>query len=335
MTLPATLHNRKALTRFDRRRLELFTKTVGKELVGSEIDHAIELAEVYGANPLVGDIHYFVFGKHGEEGRRVVPVLSIGMYRKIAARTGNYRPDDTAPRILYDEAKKSPANPKGIVSAEVSVFMHSHGEWHRVVGHVKWEERAPILVEGAFKWEDTGEVWPDTGKPKRKKVAIGDGKAVLDPGKKNWHTMPETMLAKCAEVDGIRKAWPEETSGSYGAEEMDGVVIEMTATEILEQAQASRKIDMIGGRDGIYVDFLDGKSIQRIQTNTFFDQTLRWAGEKTRTSKQLSEFMARNALARGEMKARFGHDYLEWMAEIETISKLIAEREAMQETVEN
>ena len=31
---------------------------------------------------------------------------------------------------------------------------------------------------------------------------------MLDPRKKNWHQMPETMLAKCTEAACFRKGWP-------------------------------------------------------------------------------------------------------------------------------
>jgi hypothetical protein len=50
-----------ALTRRDPRRLDLFRKTVGKDLRGDEIDEAIEWCELYGANPFVKDIYFFVF----------------------------------------------------------------------------------------------------------------------------------------------------------------------------------------------------------------------------------------------------------------------------------
>src|SRR5690606_12382101 len=108
MSIP--IRNTGALTRQDARRLDLFRKTVGKDLIGAEIDEAIEWCELYGANPFVRDIFFFVFDAD-KPTRHVVPVLGIGLYRKIAARTGNYRPDENPPRFRYDEALKGPSNP--------------------------------------------------------------------------------------------------------------------------------------------------------------------------------------------------------------------------------
>lgn len=261
-----------ALTRNEPRRLELFQRTVGKELRGAEVDEAIEWCELYGANPFVKDIYFFVFDADNDK-RRVVPVLGIGLYRKIAARTGNYRPDEAPPRFAYDEAAKSPSNPTGMLWCEVSVNVFSHGAWHPVTSRVKWEERAPIKA-GGFRWIDTGEKWPDTGKPKKKKVA-DDSVAALDEKKTNWHTMPETMMAKCCEADAIRKAWPNETAGSYLPEELDGArTIEGTATEIADAYATELRLKQVRADASILVLWEHGKPIDQVPIGSFGDRAI-------------------------------------------------------------
>lgn len=254
-----------ALTRMDGRRLDLFRRTVGKELSGHEIDEAIEWCELYGANPFVKDIYFFVFDADNEEKRRVVPVLGIGLYRKIAARTGNYRPDENPPRFAYDEAAKSPSNPTGMLWCEVSVNTYSHGAWHKVTSRLKWEERAPIKDEWAYN-KDEG---------KRKPT----GNVVLDPKKDNWHRMPETMMAKCCEADAIRKGWPNETSGSYVAEEMDAAhTIDLTATEVADSYAKEQRIARVGAARSILVQWDEGGEIVHVDVGKLGDRALEWIG---------------------------------------------------------
>jgi len=266
------------LTRRDPRRLDLFRNTVGKDLRGHEIDEAIEWCELYGANPFVKDIYFFVFDKDDAAKRRVVPVIGIGLYRKIAARTGNYRPDDKAPRFTYDEAAISAANPKGMIDCEVTVYKYVHGEWFPATSRLKWDERAPIKV-GGFRWEDTGETWPDSGKPKRRKVADGS-LPVLDENKTNWHSMPETMMAKCTEADAIRKAWPNETAGSYVAEEMDAAqTIDLTATEIAETFASELRLKQVGAANCIIIDWCDGEPLQNVPLGQLGDKAIAFIRE--------------------------------------------------------
>lgn len=252
-----------ALTRNDGRRLELFCKTVGKELVGHEIDEALEWCQLYGANPFVKDIYFFVFDAKDAEKRRVVPVLGIGLYRKIAARTGNYRPDEQPPRFAYDEAAKCETNPSGMLWCEVSVYRHSHGAWHPITSRLKWEERAPLK-----------EIWAyDEATNKRKPT----GRFELDSKKTNWRTMPETMMAKCCEADAIRKGWPNETAGSYVAEEMDAAhTLDLTATEIIEKKQQEDRFARIGGANCLTIDWCDGKPLTREPAGKFGDRAIEY-----------------------------------------------------------
>lgn len=197
--VPSIVHG--ALTRADPRRLALFQKTVGKNLSKErgEIDQALEWCEIYQANPFVNDIYFFVFDAKNDAKRRVVPVLSIAKYRKIADAAGNYRPDNRPPRFTYDETLKSPANPRGIVDCTVSAFKYSHGEWHEVSERVRWDERVPLKdhCEAGWDWVNTGEVWEDSKKPIYKRAPRGPVIQIIDPAKEAWIRMPETMISKC------------------------------------------------------------------------------------------------------------------------------------------
>lgn len=309
-----------ALTRSDARRLDMFRKTVGKQLQGSEVDEAIEWCEIFQANPFTKDIYFFVFDANDEARRRVVPVLSIQLYRKIATRSGNYRPDEKPPRFTYDQGLAGPANPKGIVDCEVTVNQFLHGAWHPITEKIKWEERAPLKEDCAqgFKWEETGEVWEDSGKPKKKRVPKGDLILALDPKKENWHRMPETMLAKCVEAAAIRKGWPNETAGSYGEGDLDAAhTIELTATEIADEYDAARKLEMIGGKDALTVEWDVGSPLERVPAGQFCDKALEWASHKDRTSNEIKFWWKRNELPRAEFKAKHGSDYLEWQRSME------------------
>ena len=274
-----------ALTRSNPRRLDLFRRTVGKDLRGDEIDEAIEWCELYGANPFVKDIYFFVFDADKPDKRRVVPVLGIGLYRKIAARTGNYRPDEASPRFAYDETAKSAENPMGMLWAEVAVNVHSHGGWHKVTSRLNWKERAPIK-----------EIW-ENNKP--------TGKFRLDPKKDNWHRMPETMMAKCCEADAIRKAWPNETAGSYVAEEMDSALtIEGTATEIAESYAAEQRLKHVGAANSILVDWMDNTGIVQVPVGQLGDRAIAWCRESAAEPMTVKFWAERNRHALNEYWGR-------------------------------
>jgi hypothetical protein len=61
-----------------------------------------------------------------------------------AARTGNYRPDETEPSSINDDTLKAETNPAGLVSCSVRVWQYAHGQWFPITGVARWEEFAPI-----------------------------------------------------------------------------------------------------------------------------------------------------------------------------------------------
>lgn len=273
--------NTGGLTRRDPRRVALFQRGPGKELIGSEVDEAIEWCEIYGANPFVKDIYFFVFDAKKPNKRRVVPVLSISLYRKIADRTGNYLPDENPPAFTYDDDLKCEhTNPLGIKDCTVRVRVYRHGEWHWVSERLRWDERAPIIDNpAATMWVNSGETWDD-GNPKKTKVFKEDfdgPKQILDPGKPNWRTMGETMQAKCTEAAAIRKAFPEDTGGAYVPEEIDhmAVTIEGTAEDITKQYESEQRQRMIGG-PSVTLDWCDGEPLAFVPVGQVHDRIEEW-----------------------------------------------------------
>ena len=316
-----------ALTRKDAVRLEMFRKTVGKELTADEVNWAVDLCEVYGANPFTRDIFFFVFNANDPEKRRVEPVLAITLYRKIAARTGNYRPDDKPARFTYDEALVSPANPRGILDCELSVYQYLHGEWHAVTERLRWDERAPIIEEGegGYRWEDTGEVWEDSGKPKKKKVPVGAIVAKLDPSKKNWAKMPETMLAKCVEAAAIRKAWPNETAGSYAEGELDAAhTLELTAVEIADNYASERRMKQVGAANSILIQWDADGPIVQVPVGQLGDRALEWLRANKDAPGTVKLWTERNRFA---LQEYWGRDRSGALALKKAIEPILAEAE--------
>lgn len=235
--------------RFSRPEVALIQR-MNPDCNADEFNQFMHVAASLGLDPLKKQIYAFVFNKDKPDKRRMSIVVGIDGFRAVANRSGNYRPDDKAPRIVYDEKAKDPlTNPLGIVSAEVTVYKRVHGDWWPTVGIAHWDEFAPI-VEGG-KWVTDEE----TGRRSFKK----DGAMTLDPNKDNWRKMARIMISKCAEAQAIRRGWPEDLSSVYEDSELDRArTIDLTATEIAEAANVERRLSMIGGSDGIMFDLGDG-----------------------------------------------------------------------------
>jgi phage recombination protein Bet len=223
------------------KQLDLIRRTVAKDCDVDEFNLFIHTAKHLRLDPLRRQIYAFVFNKNDPKKRQMTIVVSILGYRTIAARTGNYRPDNKPARLTYDESKIGPTNPTGLVEAEVSVFMRSHGEWHEIVGTARWDEYVPTIDEWRTNAE-TGEREPS-------------GKSVIDRKKSGWVKMPTIMLAKVAETAALRRAWPDDFSGVYVEEEIDRThTLDLSASELADMAGVERRAEKIGGLDGIMLD---------------------------------------------------------------------------------
>ena len=245
-----------ALVNWSDKQLDLIRRTVAKDADADEFRHFIHICQHTGLDPLKRQAYCFVFHRDDPKKRQMVPVVAINGFRAIAARTGNYRPDNRAPRIEYDESLKSDTNPLGIVRAEVSVFQFSHGQWFEVVGEANWEEYAPIVDE-----------WNGRGDERRK-----TGRRILDPRKDAWSRMPRVMIAKCAEAQALRRAWPDSFSAIYEESEVDRLQ-SMDAWEAAEKAATETRLEAVKAA-GILVDWLDGKPLEGVPVGQFGDRAL-------------------------------------------------------------
>lgn len=269
-----------ALVPFEGKSLDLIRRTVAKDCDPAEFDMFIHICKSVRLDPLRRQIYAFVFGKDNPKYRRMTVVTAIDGYRAIAERTGNYRPDDRAPRIEYSETKCPKSNPLGIVRAEVTVYKHAHGSWFPVIGEAYWDEFAPL-------------------KP------LEDGTSVLDPKKENWRKMARVMIAKCAEAQAIRRAWPDDFAGLEVEEEVDRrASLDLTASEMADEAAAAKRFEMIGGANAITVDWCDGSELRREQVGTFGDKVLAYIASNKDEPFSILAFADRNKMALQEYWAR-------------------------------
>ena len=277
-----------------------------------EFDQFLHVSAQLGLDPLRKQIYAFVFNKDKPDKRRMSIIVGIDGFRSIAKRSGEYRPDTRAARFTLDPAAANPlTNPLGLVSAEVSVFQFSHGDWHEVAAVAYWDEFAPIVDGGDWKEQANG----------RSKF-VKDGTQRLDPNKDNWRKMPRVMLAKCAEAQAIRRAWPDDLSAVYADEEIDRArTIDLTASEIVEKANTENRLAMIGGAEAILFDMGDG--LERVPLGKATDMILeRFRGMQPHEVLQWKNI---NRIPLQEFWARNKTDALALKQEIEKI-----EREAAQ-----
>ncbi len=236
------------------KQLALIQRTVAKDCNPAEFDLFIHTCKQVRLDPLRKQIYAFVMHKGDASKRQLTIVTSIGGYRSIAERTGNYRPGKT--RTVIDEALKDPAtNPLGVSHAVATVYKYIHGEWHEIKEEAHWSEFAPIK-----------ELWVD-GKP--------SGKFQLDPKKDNWRRMPRVMIEKCAEAKALRRGWPDDFDGLMAEDEMDRAhSIDLTASEMAAAGAQEMRFEAIGGKNALMVDWCDGEPIQRVPAGKFGDQAL-------------------------------------------------------------
>lgn len=281
------------------RDLALVKRTVAADTTDDEFNIFINYCRTLGLNPLRRQIYALVYNKTDPNKRKMSIIVAIDGFRSVAARSGNYRPDDEEPRYEFDTEMKSPANPLGLVKAVVKVWQFSHGAWFPITASAHWDEYAAVKEEWAQ--DETGKRRP-TGK------RAADGK---------WATMGRLMLAKCAEALALRKGWPDDFSNVYAPEEMDQANSDLLPAEAATAGAVAERMERIGAGRSISVDWLDGRPLESVPVGQFADRVMAFIDAHKDEASQIGLFENRNRVGLKEFWANSPGDALELKREME------------------
>lgn len=253
MQTPAPMRSRD----YDAAQLGLIRRTVAADTTPDEFNMFIQIARRAGLDPFRKQLYCLVYSKDNAEKRKVAFITGIDGFRAVAARNGDYRPDDEEPVFVTDDAAKEPeTNPHGFVKATVKAFKRHGHEWHPVVGVAYWNEFAPLK-----------EIWAPNDNGKR----VPTGRFEIDK-KGNWFRMPHVMLAKCAEAQALRKGWPEDLSGIYSPEEMERPMLDVTPTDAIEQHEREERMKKIGAVNAVPMVWKVGDPVTLVPAGRLYDE---------------------------------------------------------------
>lgn len=290
---------------FTGRQLDLIRRTVAADCNPQEFDLFVAVAQRAGLDPFRRQISAIVFNKNKPDKRRMSIITGIDGLRSIAARSLRYRPDEDEPQFTSDPALRGPTNPAGLEKAVVRVYIRDEGgdAWRPVSGVAYWDEFAPVSEE----WGED----PQTGKRRP------TGKMVLDRSG-NWHRMPRVMLAKCAEAQALRKAFPEDLSGLYEGAELDQArAVDLSPTEIIEATRTEDRLAKVGAGGSVMLQLSPAAPLEHVALGKVADTVL--SVYRTFDLQQARWFDGVNRTPLQEFWARCPGDALELKREMEAI----------------
>ena len=292
--------------------LALIRKTVAADCNDMEFDLFVTVARNAGLDPFRRQISALVFNKNKPDKRRMSIITGIDGLRAIAARSARYRPDEDEPAFTADPSLKGETNPVGLEKAVVRVYIRDdRGDtWRPVAGVAYWDEFAPLSEE-----------WTEGDDGKRRP----SGKMVLDT-KGQWGRMPRVMLAKCAEAQALRKAFPEDLSALYEGAELDQAkASDLTPSEIVGQAMAHDRLGRIGAAGSIIFQLFPNAPLESIPIGQIADRVIETIRDYT-LFEQIRWFESANIQPLREFWAHAPSDALELKKTIETRRSELASR---------
>lgn len=285
--------------------LALIRRTIATDCNDAEFDLFMAAARSAGLDPFRKQISPIVFNKNKPDKRRMSIITTIDGLRVIASPSGRYRPDEDEPEFTFNPEEKGPTNPLGLEKAKVRIYIDDKP----VTGVAYWSEFAPITDE-----------WGEDEATGRRRPT---GKKTLDTGG-NWGRMPRVMLAKCAEAQALRKAFPEDMSGLYEQAELDQAkVVEVLPSEAVAIEDRDQRLARIGGANGIMFQMFPNAPLEAIPLGRVFD-TIAARVKEIEDAKLLEWFESANRVPLQEFWARSAGDALELKKRIEHQRTMIA-----------
>lgn len=286
--------------------LALLKRTLGGgKLNNDEFDLFMETSKHLQLDPFKKQIVPIVFNANNPSKRRVEHIVTQQGYRSRAHKTGTWGPwvDEEAmrngkeptpnPMVVFNEKLQDPdTNPLGIDYAVYYCKKYRNAtsdSFDIVMGKARWIERVPLK-----------EIWERDEKAGKDQPT---GKYRIASPEWGLHGQPAHMIGKCAEVDALRRGWPDEFSGFYGEEEMErALAIDESASKMAEAAESERRMKAVGGKDTILFTWNAGDPMTAEDVGKLPDKVLAWLQEQEHPL-AVQKFEERNAAALNQLWA--------------------------------